>query len=65
MERKIIVLLIIGVILSIFLIGYEIGKETSNPCIERTTDCEVECSGEGTPAYECWEVCPCIKRKYN
>lgn len=37
--------------------------EISNPCIEFEDTCEVECWGEGTPAYDCVCIYPCKKRK--
>ena len=63
--RWIIYLLIMGLIFSFIKIGYDLGYEAANPCIEYSTECEIICSGEGTPAYECYEECPCLKRKYD
>ena len=58
------ILIIIGIVI-IFYLGFIFGMEYANPCLEYSTDCEVICIGEGTPAYDCWEDCPCIKRKFN
>ena len=57
--------LIIGVIIALVMIGYNIGYEKANPCLEYSNDCEVVCFGEGTPAFDCYEECECLKRKYN
>jgi hypothetical protein len=53
----IILLMIIGVL----GIGYEI----ANPCVEFEDECEIECWGDGTPAYECDCIYPCKKRKFD
>jgi len=61
----VIYLLIILVIVFFIKIGFDIGVNYANPCIEYSTDCEIVCSGEGTPAYECFEECPCLQRKFQ
>ena len=54
-----------GLIFSFIKIGYDLGYEAANPCIKYSTECEIICSGEGTPNYECYEECPCLIRKYD
>ncbi len=60
-------ILLVSIIMIIFSfqIGYHLGFNAANPCIEYSTECEMICSGEGTPAYDCYEECPCLKRKYE
>ena len=57
--------LIIVVILLIFTIGNDFGYEMANPCIEFSDECDVVCYGEGTPAFDCYEECECLKRKFD
>ena len=52
---------LIGVLL---LLVFMCGRESANPCIEYSSDCEIECGGVGD-AYDCWESCPCVRRKYD
>lgn len=55
------VYIIILIAFALIFLGYSIGFEVANPCVEYGTDCEIECYGEG----DCVKECPCIKRKYN
>ena len=36
-----------------------------NPCIQYAADGYIECYNEGTPAFHCEEVRPCIKRRFD
>ena len=58
-------LLIVITILSLLIIGFDISYEIANPCIEFSNECDVVCYGEGTPAFDCYEECKCLKRKFN
>ena len=58
-------LLIVITILSLLIIGFDIGYEIVNPCIEFSNECDVVCYGEGTPTFDCYEECKCLKRKFN
>ena len=60
-DKLLIYFLLIIVILFFIIIGYNLGYEAANPCVEYSTDCEIICSGEGTPAYDCFENCPCLE----
>ena len=53
---------IFGIIAPIY-IGYLTYIDITNPCIEFEDTCEIECWGEGTPAYDCDCIYPCKKRK--
>ena len=57
----IILLMIIGTLGFV----YETYIEITNPCIEFEDECEIECYGDGTPAYECDCIPPCKKRKFD
>ena len=47
------------------IIGYDIGYEMANPCIEFSNEYDVVSYGEGTPGYDCYEECECLKRKFD
>ena len=51
-----------GIISPIFF-GYITYNNITNPCLEFEDTCEIECWGEGTPAYDCDCIYPCKKRK--
>ena len=61
----IIYLLIVLLILFFIQIGYDLGYEAANPCIEYSNECDLVCYGEGTPAFDCYEECECLKRKFD
>mgnify|MGYP006227111877 CR=1 FL=1 len=65
LEKNWLIVFIGTLVIAIFYIGFEFGYEYANPCVKYGTDCEMICTGEGTPAYDCWEECPCIERKYK
>ena len=39
--------------------------DITNPCVEFEDECEIECWGEGTDAYDCECIYPCKKRKFD
>ena len=51
------------VLMLFFFLGFEVGKEYANPCVEYG-ECEIVCTGQGE-TYECFEDCPCIERKFK
>ena len=57
--------IITALILFFIQIGYNLGYESANPCIEFEEECEMECWGEGTDAYDCECIYPCKKRKFD
>ena len=57
----IILLMIIGALGTV----YDTYIKIINPCVEFEDECEIECWGEGTPAYECDCIYPCKKRKFD
>lgn len=57
----IILLMIIGALGFV----YSTCVEITNPCVEFEDECEMECWGEGTDAYDCECIYPCKKRKFD
>ena len=57
----IILFMIIGALGSVYSTYIEI----TNPCVEFEDECEIECWGEGTPAYDCDCIYPCKKKKFD
>ena len=53
--------IVIAVILFFIQMGYNLGYESANPCIEYSDEYELVCSGEGTDAYECHKEYECLK----
>ena len=51
-------------IFAVALLAYEVGRDIVNPCVEWSDEREIICSGIGD-AYECDEIYPCIRRKYD
>ena len=58
-----------GIILLMIIGGlgfmYSTYIEVTNPCIEFEDECEMECWGEGTDAYDCECTYSCKKRKFD
>ena len=54
--------LIGGVVTFLLVVVYNIGKESSNPCIEYSNDCDEYVSEYDD---EVIKDCPCLKRKYD
>lgn len=44
---------------------WEFVYDIYNPCLEYSEEYELVCSGEGTPAYDCFKKYECLKRKNN